>query len=337
MAGVAKAASGALGPNRRWLPMLPSPFLDETFGSWWHRAANAYQTTEWDLADAILGLDKHRLPRGEIDWDTAPPPALLQALVAHSPFREDELRHLIVPAGPATLAPWQRDAYCPACLEQDRQEGALYVRRSWLDSWTIRCDSHACLLGTFSLYEYVQHKPARPSGQDVFCDLLALREPLRVNPSVTPFVVPAVRIANRCRALDGDGSAQSWLPQAMLHSIVGRDLVLLMGSSATDVLYCHLVGHPRPSNAVWHDQERRASALSAVMHPLGPIATRLEASYLAGLLWRCLFPGDAQLSSDRTAVASMLRQGMRSSARSVEGLTYRWPRHARRRWTELFG
>ena len=57
MAGVAKAASGALGPNRRWLPMLPSPFLDETFGSWWHRAANAYQTTEWDLADAILGRD----------------------------------------------------------------------------------------------------------------------------------------------------------------------------------------------------------------------------------------------------------------------------------------
>ncbi len=335
MAAVAKVDSRAVGPSRRWLPMLPSPFLDETFGSWWHRAADAYQTTERDLADAILSLDKHRLPRGEIDWDTAPPPALLQALVAHSPFREYELSHLIVPAGPATLAPWQRDAYCPACLEQDRREGALYVRRSWLDAWTLRCDTHACLLGTFSLYEYVRRKSAQRSRDDLFCDLLAPREPLRVNPSVTPFVVPAVRIANRCCAVDGDGSAQSWLPPAMLHSIVGRDLVLLMGSSIIDVLYCHLVGHSRPPNAVWHDQERRVLPLNGVVHPVGPIAVRLEAAYLASLFWRCICPGDAETSADGFTLATMLRQGMRSSARLCEGLTYRWPRSARRRWAEL--
>lgn len=134
MAGVAEVAPVTVAPTRRWLPMLPSPFLDETFGSWWRRAAGAYQTTERELANAILGLDQRRLPPGEIDWDAAPPDELLQALVVHSPFRGDELRHLIVAGAPATLAPWQRDAYCPACLEQDRQDGTLYIRRSWLDA-----------------------------------------------------------------------------------------------------------------------------------------------------------------------------------------------------------
>jgi hypothetical protein len=334
MVGVAEGESVASA--RRWLPMLPSPFLDETFGSWWHRAADAYHTTERELACAIVALDQRELARGEIDWDTAPPTELLGALAAHSPFRADELRHLIVAPGPATLAPWQRDAYCPECLEQDRRDGAIYIRRSWLDAWTLRCETHACLLGALSLYEYAQPASVQRSGGYAVFDLALPLEPLRIDPSVAPFVVPTLGCAAPSHLVDADGIAQSWLPPAMLNSVVGRDLVLFMGSSEADVLYYRLLGRTRHRKEVWHDGDHRALPLTDVDHPHAPIAVRLEAAYLASLIWRCLFPGDADVPPDGAALIALLRQGMRSCARSIEGRMCRWPRSVRRRWTELF-
>ncbi|MCX7056487.1 MAG: hypothetical protein NTZ79_04640 [Proteobacteria bacterium] len=87
-------------------------------------------------------------------------------------------------------------------------------------------------------------------------------------------------------------------------------------------------------------RERRRTTTEAGVNELAiravaPIAVRLEAAYLASLFWRCICPGDAETSADGFTLATMLMQGMRSSARLCEGLTYRWPRSARRRWAEL--
>src|ERR1700761_7085978 len=54
----------------RWLPLIPAPYWDESFGSWWHRAAQTYWTSEEDLARGVLALDGERLPQDVIDWDT---------------------------------------------------------------------------------------------------------------------------------------------------------------------------------------------------------------------------------------------------------------------------
>jgi hypothetical protein len=45
-------------PRARRLPLLPAPFLDETFGSWIFRAAVDYHMTTREFAKGIIALER---------------------------------------------------------------------------------------------------------------------------------------------------------------------------------------------------------------------------------------------------------------------------------------
>ena len=128
------------------LPLLPAPFLDETFGSWFARAAANYHTDVRGLASAILSSHGEKPPR-HLDLDTKPPEQLLVALTRYSRLHRSELERLIVPPSGSTLPARHRDVYCAACLAEDRLLGVVYARRAWLDAWTLVCDKNtdACL------------------------------------------------------------------------------------------------------------------------------------------------------------------------------------------------
>ena len=49
-------------PRARRLPLLPAPFLDETFGSWIFRAAVNYHVTTREFAKGIIALERQLLP-----------------------------------------------------------------------------------------------------------------------------------------------------------------------------------------------------------------------------------------------------------------------------------
>jgi hypothetical protein len=52
--------------------------------------------------------------------------------------------------GPATLPLGYRDSYCPQCFLSDIATQGSYIRRAWLDAWTITCSAHGCLLSGIS-------------------------------------------------------------------------------------------------------------------------------------------------------------------------------------------
>ena len=338
VAALAKLTEVPPGPSpHRWLPMIPAPYLDESFGSWWHRAALTYRTREEDLAESVLALDHERLPRSAVDWDTGPPEPLLTSLAGHTRLRLGELQHLVVPRGPATLRPAQRDAYCPRCFAEDnRRDGILYIRRSWLDAWQISCERHGCLLGTLCLYEY---EPEAPIFSPVCVKSSALPRmatPVRLNPSVKSFAPLSLKCSETISSQDA--LSDSWWDSAMMQSMVGRDLMLFMGSSAADLLFHRLFGIARPWNAVWHDQGRRPLRLPQIEHPMAPVAVRLEAAYLASLVWRYLQSPRAAPSENWAALLALLREELQGwHSEQFTAMRCRWTREDRLRWTEAFG
>jgi TniQ len=317
--------------------MIPAPYLDESFGSWWRRAALTYRTREADLAETVLALDHEREPRGSIDWDTGPPETLLISLAGHTRLRIGELQHLIVARGPATLRPAQRDAYCPRCFAEDKQrDGISYIRRSWLDAWQFSCERHACLLGTLCPYEY---EPEAPIFSPVWVksrEPPRLATPVRLNPSVKSFAPLPLKCSETLS--HQDAQSDSWWDPAMMQSMVGRDLMLFMGSSAADLLFHRLFGIARPWNAVWHDQRRRSMRLPQIEHPMAPVAVRLEAAYLASLVWRCLQSQRAAPTENLAALLVLLREELQGwHAEQFRITQCRWTREDRRRWNEAFG
>jgi len=337
VAALAELARVAPGPSpHRWLPMIPAPYLDESFGSWWHRAALTYRTSEKDLAESILALDHERLPEGAIDWDTAPPDALLASIALHTRLRLGELQHLIVARGPATLRPVHRDAYCPECFAEDkRRDGILYIRRSWLDAWQVSCERHGRLLGTLCSYEYGPEAPIFSPASAISRGLSRSAKPVRLNPSVKSFVPLPLKCSE---ALSHQhAQADSWWDPAMMKTLMGRDLMLFMGSSAADLLFHRLFGLARPWNAVWHDEGRRSLRLPLIEHPMGPAAVRLEAGYLASLVWRCLHCPKAELSDNWVALLALVREELLGwpSERFSE-MKCRWTREDQLRWADAF-
>jgi TniQ len=171
-------------PRVRRLPLIPTPYLDETLSSWLFRAAANYHLTTREFAKALIALEGQSLPRN-CDFDAQPPEGLVAALAKHSGFRQSELERLIVRPTASTLAPAQRDAYCPECFVEDREQGIVYFRRPWLDAWTLACDKHHCLLGRFEALEY------RQEGLDNVRALFPQRgKAYRRNPSVEEVKLP---------------------------------------------------------------------------------------------------------------------------------------------------
>jgi hypothetical protein len=295
------------------LPLLPSPQVDETFGSWIFRAAASYHTTPREFARAIAPAEHHSALY-ECDFDTQPPATLLDALATHSIFRRSELERLIVHPTPSTLAPFHRDAYCPDCMREDRERGSIYFRRAWLDAWALHCERHQCLLGRFEPLEYraaeqaTAHKPFPRTP-----------EPFRRNPSVIPVRLPHLR----GRPFMRRELSSSVLADALRH-IAGRDLVLIMGSQNANAVVYRLTGIARQWNAVWHRQDRLPVLLSQIEHPQGGIELRVSALILASLVRQFVW-GKSPITQEHEQLAS-------STAALIAPFLHRWPRADRLRF-----
>jgi hypothetical protein len=324
----------------RWLPLVPAPFLDESFGSWLHRCAQCYVVTEFTFASAAMALDDKPPPSARCDWDTEPSVELLETLARHTPFRLAELRHLVHPKGPATLAPSMRDAYCPKCFADDQRSGLYYTRRAWLDAWSIWCPAHQCLLGVFRRDEYEKAPQLKMEPIEVLFggQYEGHEHPLRVNPTVSAVPLPLQSHAADVREMLHRFSQTAWFDPAMMRSIVGRDLLMLMGSAAADRLYFELFGYPRLWNQVWHDADRRARIWPQIEHPLGGISIRIEAAFLASLLWHGVYVGSGIGDLPHAALLEVIRrvstpdfqrQWMRTMIR-------RWARADRELWNHRF-
>ncbi|HEV2702905.1 MAG TPA: TniQ family protein [Steroidobacteraceae bacterium] len=317
------------------LALIPSPFGDETFGSWLHRCAEAHHTTVRGFANAVLALNSQPHIATRVDWDTAPPPQLLDALAGHSALSLSELECLLVHPGPATLPPVFRDSYCPKCLQEDLVRCALHFRRSWLDAWALTCPIHGCLLGRFSRFEYgrrgeLTHFPGGtwPASKT--------DRPTADNPIVRPVALFHLR---------GDSGAgvelpyvlQPWLDPTMLHSLVGRDLIMIAGSEQAQCLHRELFGFCRPLPFVWRDGVGKTVWWPQVRHPLAGIEVRVMAAYVASALWHC-FLGSKWIGSYAPHIVSGTRRAgwPAGTGENMTGITQRWNRAERVRWAELF-
>jgi len=267
-------------PRARRLPLLPAPFLDETFGSWLFRAAANYRMTTREFAKGIIALEHQSLPH-TCDFDTEPPEALVTALAKHSSYRRSELERLVVRPTGTTLRPEQRDAYCPECMREDREQGIVFFRRAWLDAWTLTCERHHCLLGRFEPLEY------RPAGPENIRNLFPRRlEAYRRNPAVVEVKLPIIQgTAVPCHSVDLPILAD------MLKSLAGRDLLLVMGSEAASSVVYDLTGAIRLWNAVWHGPGRVPRGPPELEHPLGSIKLRVLSAYFASVLWQIFCEG----------------------------------------------
>lgn len=260
------------------IPLLPTPYLEETFGSWFERAAERLRTEPRSLVNALLAEEGLKAPRA-FDLDTAPPAGLIESLVKRSALATSELQRLLVPAGGSTLPPHCRDAYCPECLRHDRQSGITYIRRSWLDAWTLSCERHGCALGEFEPIESRASETASASNP-----FPSSPEAYRHNPSVSPVKLPAI-------VGEPGTHASRWmnLLSQMLESAFGRDLWVYVGSTDADGLYYELTEFSRFWNGVWHDSTREPLRVPAIKHPFGPIKARISSAVVATYLWEHLF------------------------------------------------
>ena len=276
-----------------------------------------------DLASAILRLDGHKLPR-RLDLDSDPPEELIAALAKYSSLRRSELERLIVRPTPAILPVMYRDAYCPRCFDEDREDDIYYRRRAWLDAWTLVCERHGCALGRF---EPVESRTVEICG--VRSMFPGPREPARRKPALIQAPLP--------RLLYDDGSHAGRfinLLLAMLKSTSGRDLLLHIGSASTDVLYYELTGIARLWNRVWHDVERAPLWPPAIEHPLGPVETRVNAAYVATYLWDHLYRG---INNSHDGVVELLSDECRRSEHVFSSFQARWSRADRDQFKMLAG
>jgi hypothetical protein len=324
--------------ERRWLPWAPAPFLDESFGSWLHRCAEGYAVSEFAFASAVLALDQKPPPLGKCDWDTEPPAELLESLARHTPYRLSELEELVTPIRPSTLPPSMRDGYCPICLQEDQRRGTYYMRRAWLDAWMIRCPMHQCVFGQFQREELEKTPAASVRPIDILFGRRyeGQEQILRVNPSVSSATLRPCAVISELRARI-DELSSSWFEPSMLQSIVGRDLVMWMGSAAADPLYYDLFGTSRLWDQVWHDSQRRPLIWPQIDHPLGRIESRVVAALLADLVWRCIYeaggvsPGVAPFLTIRRVLTSGF------GSHQLRSMSHRWPRADRVVWLRALG
>jgi hypothetical protein len=266
--------------RRDRLVLIPSPFGDETFGSWLRRSADAYHTTVRSFVNFVLGMDSQPRITPYLDWDTAPPPRLLEALASRSAISASKLEYLVVHKGPATLPPTYRDTYCSRCFEEDFALGAIYIRKAWLDAWTLSCPTHGCLLGRFSAFEYRQFGTMTHFPQGLYSARDSDRI-VRSNP-----VVGCVRLSEpkATHVIDSKPfSRQPWFDPAMLKSMIGRDLMMIAGSEEANCLHQELFGFHRPAGYTWQGEDDKPVWWPAIQHPLASIDVRIHAAYVASL------------------------------------------------------
>lgn len=303
------------------IPLLPRALKDETFGSWLRRCAVSHRQRDvLAFATSILSLEGLPPAESSTDWDCDPPHALVQILNERGRLPLDQLHELIVPQTDDTLSPLDRDAYCPDCFRTDMADRAIHRRRQWLDSWTMTCSIHGCLL-----WSYEHSAAARATGQQwrTILPFEQIRLGMVKLGCVTGFSppdacwFPSGEMPRHVR--DQQLSKGRWLDQAMLASDVGRSLVLLCGSSEGDSVYKLLFGVKRPKSYGWTASAVDPALGHSVTSPSGKIRVRLTAAYTAAAIWRLL--GKARREGDQlfTSVDQIM------SLCRVEKWTDRWP------------
>jgi hypothetical protein len=314
------------------LVLIPNPFADETFGSWLHRCAQAYHTTVRGFANAVLALDGHPRITSHMDWDTAVPNALLDSLAAHSMLSRSELECLLAPAGPATLPKAFRDSYCPLCFQEDSAHTAIYMRRQWLDAWTIGCSTHGCLLCRFSALNSERFTTSAPSPQAIFSSIDA-DQVIRSHPTD---LLPPFRSVRGCE-FPMPYSHQPWLHPQMLKTTHGRDLMMAAGSEPADDLHRALFGISRPPAYVWKEADGTPGGWPKLRHPLAGIDVRICAAYMASALWHA-YADTKWCRPYRRFVIEAMRATLAQAyvTNPLVCALQRLPRRDRERWTTLF-
>jgi hypothetical protein len=124
----------------------------------------------------------------------------------------------------------------------------------------------------------------------------------------------------------------------MLQSRVGRDLMIMAGSEHSAALYRELFGRERCWQEAWHDSVNHPVVWPSIAHPLGAIAMRIPAAYLAGLIWNCIHRTAASARYFERIIA-LMKSSLPSPWPRAEsrGTTDRWPKEARDQWRETFG
>ena len=322
------------------LPLLPDPFLDETFGSWIRRCAEAYRASIHEFIHSLFPGSPEQTLR-DTDLDTAPPKVLVDALCARTPHIRTELTRLIVPGGSATLGPKFRDAYCAECLQQDLHRGAYYMRRTWLDAWVIVCPRHDCLMGKFSEFECEFDRDPQATNARVNSVFRFQNDGRghvrRVNPSAIPVDLPILQVPYEPPTFAWGGGVTHWLDPEMLHTVVGRDLLVFLGSRSGDDLHQRLCGFHRRWEENWHGADGKAFFWGQMCHPVGDIRTRVHAAFLASVVWTSLRAKTASIGTQAVALQRAIREGLLwgDGAMAAERMKSRWVRAYQDRWDHL--
>jgi hypothetical protein len=258
-----------------------------------------------------------------VDWDTSPPRTLLKALSTLTYLRESELEYLVVHPGPATLPQAYRDGYCPMCFKIDTVQGAVRLRREWLDSWTISCAIHRCLLGRFI-------------PKDT-CLVDTRWQKAQAMSRVHPIEARAVRLSKTARINSYSALVSNWFDPEMLNDIVGRDLFLIAGSEHAFGLHEKVFGYPRRRRHVWHDEAGIPLSCPELVHPIANIDVRVAAVHLAGLVWHC-FRGTAVCRPYRNLIIKAMQNSFWTTPDDpwMLQITDRWPRDDRELWRKVF-
>lgn len=130
-----------MGTLERAWPVCPRPFADETFGSWFGRAAARYRMGVDQLAEATG--TKLQLGQDCIGWLTMPAPhgRLLLHLATQARINPDLLEGLA--AGDSAPAPNAALWYCHKCFFLNPVEvESPYWRAAWLSQVPGSCSIH---------------------------------------------------------------------------------------------------------------------------------------------------------------------------------------------------
>lgn len=303
--------------RRAKLSLLPDPQAEETFGSWLGRCAVAHQCL--GVEEFVAGVWKHAdLTNGQCfeasgprDWDTNPSKQLIQTLAATTSLEEDRLRKLVVRRIPSTLPPVQRDAYCGQCFVEDLASGPIYVRREWIDGWTIHCNRHQCLLGEYPITSVnLSLAPLLPTAKRLHRD-----KELRYG---------AYGIASVRDCLEGYSFryTRSWPPAVSMKFLddpKARSQLLQLGvkSSEAFVLFGE-IGRARQDLSHWTDWTGQPLTALNARHPLAPVFHRVRTAYLLALY---LDFGGSKYYLDRKVVRLAVERTFR-----VEGDARFWDR-----------
>jgi hypothetical protein len=292
----------------RRIPLLPPCLSDETFGSWLRRCAVSHrQRNVWEFAESILASEGEPAPARDIDWDCAPPEALVHILSERGRIPIHDLQGLITHKTKDTLRPSERDAYCPICFQSDVARRAIYRRRQWLDAWTMTCSVHGVLLWS---YEPVARAKAPGEQMRALLETEQIRLGTTTLGYVTGFSPPEacwspLRGLSR-RERDLRLAEGHWLDRELLTTQVGRSLVLLCGSRKAESVYYVLFGSARRDPFCWSDDLSASLEAPLVASPMAAIRVRLTATYTAAAIWRLLDPCQRHGSDVFTEVDQVL-------------------------------